>query len=112
MKPLLPSLKERKRYLAFEVISNKQISTFKIVSRSVWDGVLNYIGTKGSARAGAWLLHDKWKKNKGIIRVNNKYVDDLKASLTLIKKIDNQDVIVRSLGVSGMLNKAEKYIAG
>ncbi len=107
MKPLLPSLKEKKRYLAFEV--SKPIK-FKLVSKAIWDNVLNYLGTKGTAQAGIWLLNDKYKKNKGLIRVSNKHVDDLKTSLALIKKIDNKDVIVKSLGVSGILNKAENYL--
>jgi|SRR3989338_10765075 len=108
MKPLLPTLKEKKRYLAYEVISKPL--KFNVVSKAVWDNILGYIGTKGTAKAGIWLLNDKYKNNKGIIRVTNKYVDDLKASLALIKKINNEDVIVRSLGVSGILNKAENYL--
>lgn len=109
MKALLPSLKERKRYLAFELISKKDVR-FNVVSKGVWKGILNFIGTKGAAKAGIWLLHDKFKKNKGLIRVGHKYVDDLKASLALIKTIDGEDVIIRSLGVSGVLNKAEGYL--
>ena len=108
MKPLLPTLKEKKRYLAYEVISKPL--KFNVVSKAVWDNILSYIGTKGTAKAGIWLLSDKYKNNKGLIRVTNKYVDDLKASLALIKKINNEDVMVRSLGVSGILNKAENYL--
>ena len=47
MKPLLPSLKERKRYLAFEVMADKAIS-FKVVAKAVWNGVLSFLGTKGN----------------------------------------------------------------
>ena len=108
MRPLLPTLKERKRYLVFEIVSNP--IKFKIVSEAIWDGVLGYLGTKGTAQAGIWLLNDKYNNNKGIIRIGHKYVDDVKASLALIKKMDNTDVIVKSLGVSGILNKAEDYL--
>ena len=45
---------------------------------------------------------------KGIIKVNHKHVDELKSALTLIEKINNKKVIVKSLGVSGILNKAEQ----
>ena len=109
MKSLLPSLKERKRYLAFEVMS-KDNTRFSVVSKAVWSSILSFIGIKGAAKAGIWLLSDKYKNNKGLIRVGHKYVDDLKASLALIKNIDSEDVIVRSLGVSGILNKAEVYL--
>ena len=107
MRPLLSTLKEKKRYLAFEI--SKPIK-LNLASKAIWQAVLDYIGTKGAAKAGVWMLNDKYKNNKGLIKLNNKYVDDLKTSLALIKKIDSQEVIVKSLGVSGILNKAEKYL--
>ncbi len=45
---------------------------------------------------------------KGIIRVGNKHVNELKAALTFIEKINNQKVIVKSIGVSGILKKAKQ----
>ena len=67
-----------------------------------------------TAKAGIWVLPDKWnqKKQMGLIKVNNKHVDNLKTSLTLIKSFKRQQIIVRSVGVSGMINKADKkYLA-
>lgn len=99
----------------FEVISEDKIDKFSAVSNAIWDKTKEFIGELGIARAGIWLLPDKWdsKKQTGIIKVNNKHVDEIKASLTLVKKIDNKDVIIRSRGVSGILKKAEsKFIAG
>jgi ribonuclease P/MRP protein subunit POP5 len=113
IKPILPSLREKKRYLAFEIMSKKKIKTFSDVSKAVWHSMLQYMGEKGAAKAGVWLLADKYKENvqKGLIRVSHKYVNDLKASLTMIDNISGEEVIVRSLGVSGILNKAGKYTA-
>ena len=67
------------------------------------------LGKLEAGKAGIIPFENKWdaKKQKGIIRVGNKHVDALRASLALIKQIGNREVIVRSLGVSGMLNKAE-----
>ena len=58
------------------------------------------------------FLKDKYnpKSQKGIIKINNKYINHLKAILTLVNKVDKQDVIISSLGVSGILKKAEKII--
>ena len=36
----------------------------------------------------------------------------MKASLTLIKHINQKNVVIRSLGVSGVLNKAKMYLGG
>ena len=115
LKPLLPSLKEKKRYLAFEIISKSKIKAFSEVSKAIWTSTLSYAGTKGAARMGIWVLPEKYnpEKQKGIIRIGHRNMDELKASLTLIKEIEQQPAIVRSIGASGILAKAEKkYIGG
>ena len=104
MKPLLPCLKEKKRYIAFEILSKHKFS-FREVSTVIWGSAKEYIGYSGLARAGIWLLPDKYRDNKGIIKVCNKEIDNLRASFTFIEQIDNKDVIVRSIGMSGILRK-------
>ena len=92
--PLLPSLKEKKRYLVFEAISDKKLA-FNDVAKAIQDSLHNYIGLLGTGQAGMQILPEKWKDNKGVIRINHKFVDHLKASLALIKKVKNQKVILR-----------------
>ncbi len=61
------------------------------------------------------MLPDKYNKEKqrGLIRVNNKSLDKLRATLALVEQINSQKAIVRSIGASGVLKKAENnYIAG
>ena len=110
LKPL-PSLREKKRYVVFEVISEKELK-INSIKEAIKKSLLNLIGIINYAKSNPHFLDDKYdKKNKrGIIRINHKHADDLKASFTLIKSIDNAKVIVRSIGVSGILKKAEaKY---
>jgi len=111
IKPLSPSLRQKKRYLVFEVISEKQID-FNVVNNIILQNSSNFLGELGMAEAGIFLLQDKFdtEKKKGIIKVNHKYVHHLKSALALI---NDEDAIFRSVGVSGILNKAEKkFIAG
>ena len=114
LKPILPSLREKKRYLTFEIISKSKIKDFSGVSKAVWASLLSFMGEHGTAKAGAWVLSDKYNPatQRGIVKVNHKHVDQLKASLALIKDIDGNEAIVRSIIVSGMLNKATKHIGG
>jgi len=114
LKPILPSLREKKRYLAFEVLSKNKIKSYSSVSKAVWQGMLSFNGTRGAAQAGMLLMPEKYndKMQRGMIRVNHKAVDALKGSLVLVQDIDNTPSIVRSLGVSGSLKKATTYIAG
>ena len=112
IKPVLPSLREKKRYLAFEIISRQQIKDFSAISKAIWKAILDFSGVLGAAKAGIWLLGDKFNKTsqKGIIKVNHKNADLLKAALSTIKQINGIDVIVRSVGMSGILKKADKYV--
>ena len=110
---ILPTLREKTRYLAFEIISDHEIKDFKAVSNEIANKSLLFLGQLGLSKAGIRILPEKWNLDlkRGIIKVNNIYVNELKSSLTLIEKINNKDVVVKSIGVSGILNKAEqKYL--
>ena len=86
-KPLLPSLKEKKRYLIFEIIGIKcSLEKIKIV---ILLNLHDFVGEYGLGLMGIIFLDD-WQNNRGIIRVNNKYVDLLKASFVKIDKIDKE----------------------
>lgn len=104
LKRLLPSLREKKRYVAFEVIADESIS-HKDAINAISDNYKKYYGLIGMAKSGLMALND-WKNQKGIIKVNNKYTDELKGSFSLIKNINNHNAIVRCIGVSGILKKA------
>tara|TARA_Y100000310_G_C20133917_1_gene557113 strand:+ start:193 stop:561 length:369 start_codon:yes stop_codon:yes gene_type:complete len=110
IKPLLPSLRERKRYLAYEVISKSKFDNAVHVNKAILNSAKEFLGHSGMAKAGILPINDKWNvdSQRGILRVNNKHVDDLKASLVFVKNIDDKDVIVRSVGASGILKKAQQ----
>ena len=106
----MPSLREKKRFVVFEIISNNKFDE-KQASDAINSQCLSFLGELGFSKAGIMFLPDKFKNNKGMIKVNNKYVNELKSCLALTKKINNEDVIVRSIGTSGIINKAEgKYM--
>ena len=114
LKPILPSLREKKRYLAFEVISKSRVYNYNSIAGAIHNSLLQLIGELGAGKAGIKFLEDKFNQElqRGLVKVNHKYVDHLRASLALIKDIDEKEVIVRSVGVSGILKKAEKkYLA-
>ena len=109
---ILPSLREKKRYLVFEVLSEDRVKDFRIIKSEILNNVHSFLGQVESGKAGAMFLKDLWFKEeqKGILSVNNKYVDKVKMSLMLIKKLENKDVILNNIGCSGILNKAKKYV--
>ncbi len=106
LKPLMPSLREKKRYIAFEVKTEGKI-TFSETKNAIEDKMKEFVGTLGMASAGPIFLKD-WKDNRGIVRVNTKYVDHTKASLALIKEVNGKKVKIQSLNVSGIIDKLRK----
>ncbi|MBU0535865.1 MAG: ribonuclease P [Nanoarchaeota archaeon] len=113
-KPLLPSLRQKKRYLAFEIISDSKIDDFSAVLGQIMDSSVTLMGELEAAKAGITVMHDRWdnQSQKGIIKVGTKHLKHLSASLAMITSIQGKKVTARSLGVSGTLKKAGKYIAG
>jgi len=109
-KALSPSLKEKRRYLVYEVISSMNL-TYKDIKDSINTAFKELFGLEGLSRAGLEFI--EFQDNKGIVRVSTKGLDMLKASFCFVRKINKDDVVLRSLGVSGMLKKARnKFILG
>lgn len=107
-KPLLPALKEKKRYVVFETISNQNLR-LNDVKQEINKQFSLMLGRLGTAKAGLMFMDD-WKNNRGIVRVNNKFVDHVKACFCVIDQVNDADVIVRSINVSGILNKARNFM--
>ena len=101
---MIPSLRERKRYLLYKVISDKQHSNEK-VKEAVLTGIKNFLGTYGMAKAG--IMH----VTNNILRITHTETDKVKTALSLISEIDGQRTIVQTKYVSGSLNKI-KTIGG
>lgn len=114
IKPLSPSLRERKRYLAFEIVSEQPIKDFNMVSGAISTKALEFMGEIGCADAGIMILPDKFNSEtqRGLLKVNNKHLERMRAVLAMVEQVGGHRVILRSVGASGMINKAETYLAG
>jgi len=114
IKALKPSLREKKRYIIFEILSKNQIKAFNNVAKAIKFSYKSLFGDIGMGEAGLLIIANKYdsKKQKGMIQVNHKTLDKLRSALANIEQIEEQQVIVHSLGASGILKKAEvKYLA-
>ena len=100
MKVILPTLKERNRYLVYQVNDNEKL-TLKEIKKEMENAMMQFLGEWEYAKANILILDD-FKKNRGIIKVNNKYVDKVKVSLMLIKSF-----IIETKGVSCTLKKTK-----
>ena len=101
IKPLLSSLKERKRYLLYKVTGVE-----KIEKGYVYKMIKRFLGELGTGKAGVMMLSSKG--NNGIIRVNHNHVDEVKVALALINNYDNKDIKVETIKVSGAISKLKE----
>ena len=107
MKNLLPTLRESNRYIAFEITSKKQLNEME-VKKGLEKEIIGFLGSLELAKSSFKLIN--FHKNRGIIKVNRKYLNKMKAVLSLIKEIENNKVMVKSLNVSGILKKAKSRL--
>lgn len=107
----------RKRYIVFEIISNKELSS-DMAERAILEGSLRFLGELGTSEAGIRFLPEFWHKNKspsnlatargtarGVLSANAVHIPKVKLVLALMKKISGHDVIIRSIKVFGTLKK-------
>ena len=60
------------------------------------------------AKAGVMILINKG--NKGVIRVNNNHVDEVKTALALINNYNDKEIKVECIKVSGVLRKVKEDV--
>ncbi|MBN2458086.1 ribonuclease P, partial [Candidatus Woesearchaeota archaeon] len=110
IKPVLPSFREKKRYLAFEVISEKPITNPRLIATAINSSIAEILGGVALSRAGVIFLSEKFDVDKqvGLIKVNNRYLSQLRAALAVIKRVGDRKAMIRSLGASGILKKADE----
>ncbi len=111
MKPLAPTLKEKKRYIGFEVITDKAIKPSSL-EKAAKRALFNYLGDLGMAKSGAFIISNLTKKNKLVVRTELHYVNEIKAAMILANRVDNSRVIFKSVATSGCLNKVNNKLYG
>ena len=104
LKILSPTLREKKRYIKFQVVSEEPIS-YSDLEAVIWDAALDIFGEKGVSQTNMWLIKNLYdeKKQIGIIRCNNKSVQQVITCLGLISRLGDIRVIFKILKVSGTI---------
>ena len=110
MKSLLPSLKEKKRYIVFEVLAEHPARQQDVYA-AITDAVYHICGIHGLAEAGMQFIPERWNGQRGVVRVSNVGTDTVKAAFSFVQTIGKKKAIVRSLSTSGILGKTEKHMA-
>ncbi|MGC8993298.1 MAG: Rpp14/Pop5 family protein [Candidatus Aenigmatarchaeota archaeon] len=109
LKILLPSLRERKRYILFKVFSEEPIS-YTFLKEAINTEMLKFYGEIGLSKMSLKFLDERWdeKGQIGIIQCNNLSVPNVIAALGLIQRIGESRINIKVLKVSGTIKSLLK----
>lgn len=104
LKILIPTLREKDRYVSFQVISEEQI-TYSDLESAIWNQFLDFYGEYGVSKMNIWIIKNLWNERNqtAVIKCNNKSVSEVLAGLGLISRLGDIRVIFKILGISGTL---------
>jgi len=104
---VLPSLRLKKRYIAFRMLSSGPVSKTNLKD-ALQASIRDWVGVKGLGESGFSLLRWNERTGEGIIRCGHLWVDDIKLAMALLHQIGDEKVILASYRVSGTLKGLEK----
>ncbi len=104
MKSLKPSAREKTRYLLFEISVKNKERAKKLIKDAIYDFIGNLGYSKANPKIMDMKLDTKNGKIRGILTVNRKQVNNIRAALCIAKK---QILIKR---VSGSIKTIRKKL--
>jgi len=112
-KMLPPTLRGKKRYIVFEVISEGDFD-YKELSRAVWFASLSFLGELGTSACEIKMIKNLYnsREKKGVIRCAHDKLEYVRAALAFVTKVSNMNVIIKVLGVTGTINSAKRKFLG
>jgi ribonuclease P/MRP protein subunit POP5 len=104
----LPTLREKKRYIAFEINSEKTMIRQELV-RDISNSIISLFGDIGASQIRPALM--SFDGRSGILRCAREKTVETRAGLACINNIRGIRVSIRVLGISGTIKGAtEKFI--
>lgn len=109
MKPYPPTLKEKKRYLVFEIASDRKFGKEQ-VKRAIQAILHDSLGNMGLADAEFAFIDFDESAQKGILRCTNTKLERVRAALALLSEIDLYKAFVNIRAVTGSVKKANSRV--
>ena len=116
LKVLPPTLRKNNRYLTVEIKTCCEIIKDDLVT-IVWDACVRFQGELNSGNFNLWVMKfyemektDEYYVYKAIVRCQRGYVDEVRSSLALVNKYNNNRIAITTIGLSGTIKASKKYI--
>ena len=112
MRYVPPSLRERRRYLLFEMIGEREIDKRDLL-KELWDSIHSLYGDVGASEIKLRLIkyHTRGSTQSvvGILRCAHDKVEEVRASLACIHSITDARVGIRVIKTSGTIRGATRH---
>jgi len=109
LKPLMPVLREKKRFVRIKIESKFELD-FDRFSKGFLYEITYLMGAIDVGKAGVWILKDKFdsEKKEFVVRCGIKFTKKFLAACSLINKIDSVACTLDVQRVSGTLKGVRK----
>jgi len=113
---LPPSLRERRRYLRFEVIGEREIDKRELM-KEIWNSLYSLYGDVGVSESKLWLIDYRGEEDcevgdakcgLGVLRCAHDKVEEVRASLACIHSVNDARVGIRVVRTSGSIKGASR----
>ena len=104
---MLPTLREKRRYIVFEVVSDKKFTKEK-VENAMYSSLLTLFGEYGFSLVNPKLIEFDEREQYGVIKFTREEVQKMRSSLAFVSKIDETVAVIHVKGISGTLKKLGK----
>jgi len=110
-KPLMPTLRDKKRYCAVAVDSERVVSLEGSLI-AIRQAFMQWVGKKGVAASNFHIHKERTDvaRHRFLVRVTPAFLDAFRASLTFIQNIEGVPVAVHTVAVSGIMNKLANHV--
>lgn len=102
---LPPTLRDKKRYIAFRINSDVIVKRSEVVG-AIWYTILDFLGEQAASDLGFWIKD--FDNQQGFLVCRHNKVGEVIGSLTLVNEISNRKASITVLGVSGTLKALKK----
>ncbi len=106
---LPPTLRDKHRYIVFKLVSRKKFGVGDVVS-SLWPAILQLFGEVGTSKINMRILGNLYDKEQsvGVISCERESVEDIRSALSSIRQISGENVMFKTLGVTGTIRSAKQ----
>ena len=108
LKILPPTLREKKRYIGFDLYSQNKIKKEEIIT-ILWNSIINTYGEIESSKINLWIINLKYIENsprfhyKGIVKCKRGYEKEVITAFNTIYKYKKNRLVIHTCGTSGTI---------